>query len=72
MTQVQKIHFKNNEIRRILCKYNVLVELIQNQQVNKSMMIFSDTDENIITQSAEAIRWYVKKVFCEKCKGVLL
>ena len=44
-------------MKRIVCKYNLLVELIQNQLVNKSMMIFTDDDENIVGQSAEVVKW---------------
>ena len=43
-------------MKRIVCKYNLLVELIQNQLINKSMMIFTDDDENIVGQSAEVVK----------------
>ena len=43
-------------MKRIVCKYNLLVELIQNQLVKKSMMTFTDDDENIVSQSAEVVK----------------
>ena len=43
-------------MKRIVCKYNLLVELIQNQLVKKSMMTFTDDDENVVGQSAEVVK----------------
>ena len=43
-------------MKRIVCKYNLLVELIQNELVKKSMMTFTDDDENIVSQSAEVVK----------------